>query len=236
MKEGFLRGFLMALFLFVAKGLVYLGYGKKGMEAQKDLAISTGGITFVWYSYLVILSLIIMLTGLFEDPMTALLIFIGGAIPYILWLIRARRSVPDLLRQVESLKKGMEAERSSFFTSREEEAKKKAEMEAQRARQEAEMARKEETKRREMDARRQQLFQDGIPGGFADFVEVASGCKKVTDIQAAWNVCPKEGIDQTLQHEVQKRLDRLGSQEMIFGTSERRTNELIMELKGLAGQ
>ena len=235
MLKGLLGGLMTMAFLFAAQGLVYLGYGKKGMNARKDLNISSKGITLAWFFYLLILFLPALLVGLLESPLTALLIIIGGAIPYGLWVIHARRSVPELLRQAESLKKGMEKERSSFYTSREEEARKKAQLEAERAQREAEQARRDEEERRKLDALRQQLGQDGASEGLVGFVEVASNCKKIAEIRTAWNAWPKDGIDRPLQEEVKKRLDRLGSQEMIYGASERRTNELLNELRGLAG-
>lgn len=235
MLKGLLSGLMTMAFLFAAQGLVYLGYGKKGMNARKDLDISSKGITLVWFFYLMILFLPAFLSGIFGDPLTALLIIFCGMIPYVLWLIHARRSVPDLLRQAENLKKKMETERSSFYTSREKEEQKKAQMEEERARKEAARAQKEQEERRKLDALRQQLVQCGSSEGFAGFVEAASKCKKVAEIRTAWNAWPKDGIDNPLQEEVKKRLDRLGSQEMIYGTSERRTNDLLKELRTLAG-
>lgn len=53
--------------------------------------------------------------------------------------------------------------------------------------------------------------------------------------RSAWNAWHKDGTDIPLQQEVQQRLDSLGNQEKIYGSSERRTNRLLKELRGLAG-
>ena len=220
-----LRALFVALSMLVARGLVCLGYGKKGMDARKYLGISSKGITMVWDLYIWVMIVVLIIAGTSEIPLTVPLVFVIGAIPYILWLVRARLSVPDLLSQVETIKRRMEKE----------EEKKKAEIDAQRAQLEAEQIRKEEEKQRKLDAIRQQLAQSGTSESFSGFVEVASNCKKIAEIRTAWNAWPKDGIDRPLQEEVKNRLDRLGSQEMIYGTSERRTNDLMKELRGLAG-
>ena len=220
-----LRILFVALSLLVARGLVCLGYGKKGMRARKYLGISSKGITLVWELYIWVMLVVLIIVGTSEIPATVPLVFVFGAIPYIFWLVRARLSVPDLLSQVETIERRLE----------EEEKKKKAEKDAQRAQQEAERIRKEEERQRKLDAIRQQLAQSGTSESFSGFVEVASNCKKIAEIRTAWNAWPKDGIDRPLQEEVKNRLDRLGSQEMIYGTSERRTNDLMKELRGLAG-
>ena len=220
-----LRALFVALSMLVARGLVCLGYGKKGMDARKYLGISSKGITMVWDLYIWVMIVVLITAGTSEIPLTVPLVFVIGAIPYILWLVRARLSVPDLLSQVATIKRRMEKE----------EEKKKAEIDAQRAQLEAEQIRKEEEKQRKLDAIRQQLAQSGTSESFSGFVEVASNCKKIAEIRTAWNAWPKDGIDRPLQEEVKNRLDRLGSQEMIYGTSERRTNDLMKELRGLAG-
>lgn len=105
-----LQGIITVALFFVAKGLVYLGYGKKGMEARRTQGMSNKGMTFIWFIYLLILFVLVTLVGLLEDPLIALLIFVGAAIPYILWFVYARRSGSELYNKVKEEEKKLQEE------------------------------------------------------------------------------------------------------------------------------
>lgn len=225
-----LQGLLTVASFFLAMGLVHLGYGKAGMEARKTLDMSSKGITFLWFFYLLVFTIAVGICApisAMEGDQTALIIFICGMIPCIIWVIWARRRARKLVADAEEYWQSLQ---------REAEQNRKAAEEAKLAKELAEKEKRErERALQESIARQKQVVRNGDRESLADFVEVASQYKKVADIRTAWNAWPKDGIDKLLQEEVQKRLDHLGGQEAIYGASERRTNELINELRGLAG-
>lgn len=101
---GFVGAILFALCFFAGKGLVYLGYGKKGYTALKELEDGLPKIPCVVFS---VLFFVWAFWGVFfyfsfrENG--CLWIVIGGIIVYALWFLYARSTVPTLLAQLEKV-------------------------------------------------------------------------------------------------------------------------------------
>ena len=231
LKGIFLVLVMWAIFYPLAMGLVYLGYGKAGMEARKILGRSSKGITLLWFLYLQVYAVLSGISGALsalDGSKIGLIILAGGSLPCLIWVVCMRRKVPKLVKEAQAYVQSCQQE---------EEAKRKAIREAKQAKVIAEKEKRErERALQESIERQKRSAQVDASEGLPAFLRAVSGYGKVADVRSAWNDWPKDGIDQLVRDEVQKCLDRLGNQEMIYGTSERRMNDLMKELRKLAGQ
>lgn len=98
-----LRGLIQVLLIYIGKGLVYLGYGKRGMEAREKLGKSSRGLT-IGFSLLAFLWLFLGVFGLAafsgtEDVMISIVVLIIGLVIYIPWIMYARKQTPKLIEE-----------------------------------------------------------------------------------------------------------------------------------------
>lgn len=189
---------------------VKLGFGKKGMEARLAMNKQGKGWAYLWgiLIYIWVPSMLLYL-AIGDGSVAALIgIMFIFPIPYLLFVLLARLSVPRLVEEAQEYPEKIRRER-----------------EERRALEE----------KRLMASVRKQAEQEGRADAPMDLAKALGKCRKVADIQTVWNACSKEGIDQQTQNEIQRRLNSKATQERVYGVSAERTNELVKEIKGLAG-
>lgn len=101
-------------FLFISFGMLFvkLAYGEKGMEARETVGRPGTGWAFLWTMLLYIwfpVTILYLMTGEFTVLYTVgiLLLF---PIPYLLFFIGARRSLPALLKEAEAVEEAIRLE------------------------------------------------------------------------------------------------------------------------------
>ena len=102
-----LKGILLVVLIFGGRLLVFLGYGKRGMKERAFRGEKSVGITILWTIVLFIwlffgVFFIFMFPGS-SNRILSLIALIGCPIPYILWVIHARKSVAGTPKKRRSL-------------------------------------------------------------------------------------------------------------------------------------
>ena len=114
---GFAGVILLGICYLCGKGLVYLGYGKKGYDALKELegglpkapSIVFSILFYIWAFFGVFFYFAFPDSG---DADVCLGIMIACPVIYVLWFIYARTGVPALVRQRDKLQSLKAAERN----------------------------------------------------------------------------------------------------------------------------
>ena len=120
--SGIVSGIAFVLMFWSGKGLVYLGYGKKGSAALKELedglpkgpAIFFSILSFVWTFF----------GGFFyfafrdtSDSIFSIVVMIACPVIYLLWFIYARSQVPNLLAKQATIDNLRKAEQNGGETA-----------------------------------------------------------------------------------------------------------------------
>ena len=103
-----LKGLFQVLFLSIGKGLVRLGYGKKGTEARNLLGMKSTGLSLIFS----ILTFFWLFGGVFSyfafkgsaDEIISLAVMIACPVIYVLWFFYARSKVSALVQKAEPIK------------------------------------------------------------------------------------------------------------------------------------
>lgn len=103
---------LRFLFMLLGEFLVKLAYGKEGMEARETLCKSGAGWAFLWtmlsYIWIPVMSIYLMTAEFSVLSFAAVLLIFP--IPYLVFVICARCSVPALLKKAEAVEEAIRLE------------------------------------------------------------------------------------------------------------------------------